>query len=242
MFGIGKSNADNAISLDEWLQFNGDTEKRRNLFISMSSSLKYIHNRGYYVSSFLPANIDVLDGTYSRVRFNELDTMPDDYKTKTDIVRQNIFDTAFLQIGIYTDCLPYLKRDFLVDNFDEFSTFLPSTDIPYYKGVVQRGANVYLVDFCNELRNRELSALGASLDGDNNQSSNISNMGQSSSKGNKMLSKSNGKSILSDDQYSSIYDLNKTKDAAFVSFLLIPLFVSAFGIIFTVLAWLLHIS
>lgn len=241
MFGIGKSNVDNTVSLDEWLQFNSDTEKRRNLFINMSSSLKYIHNRGYYVSSFLPTNIDVLDGATSQVRFNELDIMPDDYKIKTDIVRQNIFDTAFLQIGIYTDCLPYLRRDFLVDNFDEFSTFIPSTDIPYYRGVIQRGANVYLVDFCNELRNRELAALGASLGDNNNQSSNVG-INQSNGKGNKILNKSNGKSILSDDQYSSIYDLNKTKDAAFVSFLLIPLFVSAFGIIFTVLAWLLHIS
>lgn len=241
MFGIGKSNVDNTVSLDEWLQFNSDTEKRRNLFINMSSSLKYIHNRGYYVSSFLPANIDVLDGATSQVRFNELDIMPDDYKIKTDIVRQNIFDTAFLQIGIYTDCLPYLRRDFLVDNFDEFSTFIPSTDIPYYRGVIQRGANVYLVDFCNELRNRELAALGASLGDNNNQSSNVG-INQSNGKGNKILNKSNGKSILSDDQYSFIYDLNKTKDAAFVSFLLIPLFVSAFGIIFTVLAWLLHIS
>ena len=70
MFGIGKSNVDNTVSLDEWLQFNSDTEKRRNLFINMSSSLKYIHNRGYYVSSFLPTNIDVLDGSTSKVRFN----------------------------------------------------------------------------------------------------------------------------------------------------------------------------
>ena len=86
-----------------------------------------------------------------------------------------------------------------------------------------------------------MAALGASLGDNNNQSSNVG-ISQSNGKGNKILNKSNGKSILSDDQYSSIYDLNKTKDAAFVSFLLIPLFVSAFGIIFTVLAWLLHIS
>ena len=242
MFGIGRSNADNIVSLDEWLQFNRDTEKRRNLFVNMSSSLKYLHNRGYYVSSFSPTNIDVLDGSNSQVRFNEFDIMPDDYKTKTDIVRQNIFDTAFLQIGIYTDCLPYLKRDFLVDNFDEFSTFLPSTDIPYYKGVVQRGASVYFVDFCNELRNRELAALGESLGTDNKFSQNIGNPGQSSNKGNKRLIRSNGKSVLSDEGYNSIYNLNQKKDAAFVSFLLIPLFVSAFGIIFTVLAWILHIS
>ncbi len=237
-----RSNVDNAISLDEWLQFNGDTEKRRNLFINMSSSLKYIHSRGYYVSSFLPTDIDVLDDTHSQVRFKELGVMPDDYSVKTDIVRQNIFDTAFLQIGIYTDCLPYLKKDFLINNFDEFSTFLPSTDISYYKGVVQRGANVYLVDFCNELRKKELSTLGESLGANNNFSSNPGNIGQSNSKGNKMLTKSNGKSILSDDDYNSIYNFNQKKDAAFVSFLLIPLFVSAFGIIFTVLAWLFRIS
>lgn len=237
-----RSNVDNAISLDEWLQFNGDTEKRRNLFINMSSSLKYIHSRGYYVSSFLPTDIDVLDDTHSQVRFKELGVMPDDYSVKTDIVRQNIFDTAFLQIGIYTDCLPYLKKDFLINNFDEFSTFLPSTDIPYYKGVVQRGANVYFVDFCNELRKKELSTLGESLGANNNFSSNAGNIGQSNSKGNKMLTKSNGKSILSDDDYNSIYNFNQKKDAAFVSFLLIPLFVSAFGIIFTVLAWLFRIS
>lgn len=228
MFSVDKFN-NNAVTLDEWLQFNTSVEKKRNLFIGMSSTLKYIHSNGYYVSSFSPSSIYIIDDSYSKIRFNFLEQMPDDFANRTSIVKQNIFDSAFFQIGIYTDCLNYLKKDFLINNFNDFIPFIPASDISYYRGVVQRGASVYFSDFCNELRNRELSSLGEQIgDGGNTLSG-------------KSLVKSNGKSILSDPQLNSIYHFNQTKDAAFISFLLIPLFVSLFGIVFTLLALILRV-
>lgn len=227
MFSVDRF-SDSGVTLDEWLQFNNSVEKKRNLFIGMSATLKYIHRNGYYVSSFSPSSIYIIGDSDSKIKFNFLKKMPIDYSNRTSIIKQNIFDSVFFQIGIYTDCLNYLKKDFLINNFNDFIPFIPATDVPYYRGIVQRGASVYFSDFCNELRKRELSSLGEQIGNGGNTLSG------------KSLIKSNGKSILSDPQLNSIYHFNQTKDAAFISFLLIPLFVSAFGIVFTLLVLILR--
>ena len=41
-------------------------------------------------------------------------------------------------------------------NFDEFSKFVPEGQGPYYRGVIQRNAPVYLNEFLEEKAKREL--------------------------------------------------------------------------------------
>ena len=74
--------------------------------------------------------------------------------------REDIFRSSFIQIGMYTNSLNYLNPEFLKENFDSFAQFIPQDDVPYYRGVVQRGAGVYLYEFFLEKRKRELEDLG----------------------------------------------------------------------------------
>ena len=50
----------------------------------------------------------------------------------------------------------FQHEDFLKLNFDEFAKFLPDGEAPYYRGVIQRNAPVYLNEFLNEKAKREL--------------------------------------------------------------------------------------
>ena len=59
--------------------------------------------------------------------------------------------------------MKYLNPDFVKENFDEFAQFIPSGDVPYYRGVIQRGASVYFCEFALEKRNRDLADLEKQL-------------------------------------------------------------------------------
>lgn len=216
------------VSLSEWLAFNSNTEEYRKLFIGMSSALKYIHENDYCVLSFNPRDIDILNDDFSQIRFNVLDKMPGDNSEKRMIIKQNVFDHAFLQIGVYTDCLNYLKESFLKSNFNDFVLFLPPDDVSYYRGVVERGASVYFVDYTAELQKRELASLEAELGAEGGASNSRS------------LVKSNGKSILTDEKYDAIYKLNNSiNEAAFVSFFVVPVVVAFLGIAFAIVAFIM---
>lgn len=231
---VDKFGDDNSltVSLSEWLRFNNSDDKLRVLFKGMSSALKYVHSRGYYVSSFSLDKVDILNNSFDQIRFNELDMLPDDYASRREIVRNNIFNEASLAVGIYSNCLPYLNFNFLKSNFNEFTPFLPESDIPYYRGVIERGSCVYFSDFLGELKKREISALEV----DSNEGSKIS--------GGRSLVKSNGHSLSDDNSnYDSIYhQLKNGKETAFISFLVIPALVSIIGVVFTILAWVMSFS
>lgn len=234
------SNNNATISLNDWINSEYDIDAAREIFIYMSSALKYIHNKGYYVSSFYPVDIDILNGAINQIRFNGLEKMPDDKAVRKQIVKNNIYSSAFLQIGIYSNCLEYLKSSFLRENFDKFSELLPVEDIPYYKGVVLSGFSVYFDDYVVERRKRELNEL--------KKTTGTSDEGYGSSK---RLIKTNG-SISSDEESirsfnfdfsnkevnGSIYKQLRSglEDAAFVSFLIIPALVSIGAIIFAIVA------
>lgn len=234
------SNNNATISLNDWINSEYDIDTAREIFIYMSSALKYIHNKGYYVSSFYPVDIDILNGAINQIRFNGLEKMPDDKAVRKQIVKNNIYSSAFLQIGIYSNCLEYLKSSFLRENFDKFSELLPVEDIPYYKGVVLSGFSVYFDDYVVERRKRELNEL-KNMTG-------TSDEGYGSSK---RLIKTNG-SISSEEESirsfnfdfsnkevnGSIYKQLRSglEDAAFVSFLIIPALVSMGAIIFAIVA------
>ena len=154
--------------------------------------------------------------------------LPDDYSTKSEMIKEDIFNSSLLQIGIYTNSLKYLKPEFLRENFDSFAQFIPSGDVPYYRGVVQRGAAVYLSEFAEEKANRDLMDLEKQLDEGGNST-------------NKTLVKASDKRIDVDSVNSKINDqiykqINGMNEAAFVNSLLIP------AIVISVLAILLALG
>ena len=205
------------VSLGKWLTTCGSAEELRAFFLNLDSAMKYIHDKGYFIESF---------------RFDLLDAMPDDFQIRRDIVKENIRLSAFLQIGIYANCLQYLRPEFLKSNFDDFAQFLPEGDIPYYRGVIERNASVYFTDFALEKKKRDLVALENEVNGNE--------------KGKQLVKDNDVNSMFKnyDSMNSRVNDriykqLSSMSDGAFISFLVIPgvlLLISVVMIVIVLLA------
>lgn len=224
-----------SIKLQAWLGDFHSEEELREVFINMDLAMKYIHVRDFCILSFHPKDIELLNNTVNQVKFSQLMKMPDSIEDKKELVREDIYSSSFLQIGIYSKCLEYLKPSFLKENFDRFTTFLPEGDIPYYKGIVERGASVYFSEYAAEKKKRDLQTLETQFEE------------EGVSKGRSMV-KSNGKSLTADDMFEqnakindSIYRELITKDAAYVHFLIYPVIVFLIGLLIPLLIYLFHL-
>lgn len=227
---LQKNKETSRLTLRDWLINYYDKDNLGILFANMDSAMKYIHNKGYCIRSFNPKDIEILNNSLSQIRFNALMMMPSDLGARKTIVREDVGKSTFLQIGIYARCLNTLTPDFLKKNFNEFTTFLPEDMVPYYRGVVERDASVYLGDYLKEKRKRDLEALEKEVGG---------SMGGAS--GDKRLVKSNAAgALLEYDSMNtkvndSIYkQLSGISDAAFISFLMVPTIIAILGLIFAI--------
>ena len=148
-----------AVSLKDWFHESHSEEEYRNLFVYMSLAMKYIHDQGYYITSFALDSIELLNNSIKQVKFDQLSELPSNFSDQKKIIHDNIFLSAVLQIGVYANCLQYFTTetmDFLKENFESFSIFLPENDVPYYKGIIERGASVYLSSYVGERKKRDL--------------------------------------------------------------------------------------
>ena len=157
-----------SITLYDWVgqdtEYGTKTEEQlKEVFINLDKALKYIHNHGYYIASFDPRQIELINGETNKVKFNKLLPLPMDYSKSNEMKKSDIFLSSCLQIGLYTNTLKYLNVDYLKDNFDAFAANMPSDDVPYYRGVIERGASVYLCEFLNEKSVRDLKKLEEEL-------------------------------------------------------------------------------
>lgn len=236
-----KVHPDKVMTLSEWLQKYHMQEDLQNLFVNMDIAMKYIHDQGFYIESFALDRIKLLNDSIRLIRFENLAPFPNDITQQKELVRNNIFWSAVLQIGVYANCIQYFNTDtmqFLKENFNQFSMFLPQEDVPYYKGVIERGASVYYSAFVGERKKRELKELDKQLSGVD---------GGVNSRG-KVLVKSNGLAELSaedliphnEKENGVIYkDLSK-KEAAFARALIYPIMILIFGLTILLLSYLLQ--
>ena len=236
-----KVHPDKVMTLLEWLQKYHMQEDLQNLFVNMDIAMKYIHDQGFYIESFALDRIKLLNDSIRLIRFENLAPFPNDITQQKELVRNNIFLSAVLQIGVYANCIQYFNTDtmqFLKENFNQFSMFLPQEDVPYYKGVIERGASVYYSAFVGERKKRELKELDKQLSGVD---------GGVNSRG-KVLVKSNGLAELSaedliphnEKENGVIYkDLSK-KEAAFARALIYPIMILIFGLTILLLSYLLQ--
>lgn len=221
-----KDNISDAESLDSWISSFRDVEEMREIFLNMDRAMKYLHDRGYCIKSFDPCNIQILNNSINQIKFDIL-PLPDDYVEKKKYIKEDIYNSSFIQIGLYSKCLPYLKRDFLKNNFDKFSQFLPDGDVPYYRGVIDRGASVYFCEYAMEKVNRDLAALETELAGEGASL----NSGRTKSKN---LFDDTG---INDKINDAIYkQLGNKRDAAFVSLLLFPTAILVLGVVFALIS------
>lgn len=156
----------NTITLNNWIKESHSDDERKELFLSMDMAMKYVHDRGYCIKTFNPKEIELLDGSISKVKFNTLLEMPLDNEYQKKLMREDIFNSSMLQVGIYSNCLDYISKSFIKDNFDSFLVFLPEVDAPYYRGVIERDAMIYFSEFEVERRKREINDLEKQVAGD----------------------------------------------------------------------------
>lgn len=225
-----KASESNATSLSSWINSYRDEEEMREIFLNMDRAMKYLHDRGYCVKSFDPRNIQILNNSIDQIKL-EILPLPDDYAERKKYIKEDIYNSSFIQIGLYSKCLPYLKREFLKSNFDRFSEFLPEGDVPYYRGVIDRGASVYFCEYAMEKANRDLVALEKELAGEG--------MSLSSSTTKTPLGDVNVNTRINDGIYKQ---LSSKREAAFVTFLLFPTAILVLGIVLALISLIISLG
>lgn len=198
-------------------------EELKEVFVNLDKALKYLHNHGYYVVSFDPRNIEILNEQTDQIKFNYIKSLPIAYNESAEKKKYDIFLSACLQIGLYTHTLKYLNVDYLKDNFDEFASNLPSEDVPYYRGIIERGANVYLGEYLTEKSKKDLKKLEEEL-GDEADISTITRG-----------TVDDTNEAINDKIYKQISGL---RDSAFISFFTYPVLIIGIITIFFVITWL----
>lgn len=216
-----------STSLDSWIKSFRDEEEMREIFLNMDRAMKYLHDRGYCVKSFDPRNIYILNNSLDQIKLDII-PLPDDYAVRKQYIKEDIYNSSFVQIGLYSKCLPYLKKDFLKSNFDRFCEFLPEGDVPYYRGVIDRGASVYFCEYAMEKANRDLATLEKELAGEG--------MGLSISKQKNPMGDVNVNTRINDGIYKQ---LSSKREAAFVSLLLFPTALLVVGVIIALISLLI---
>lgn len=218
-------------SLLDWVKNHRSEDEMRDVFLNMDIALKYIHDHGYCIEVFYPNHISILDEKPDHIQFDNLVELSMDPVERKRMIKEDIFHSSLIQIGLYTNTIKSLTPDFLRSNFDEIARFLPEGDVPYYRGVVQRGASVYFNEYAIEKMNRDLEQLNQEL--------------QETEGGNSLQKKPThyeSGPINNDKINDSIYkQINGLRDVAFISYLLIPTlaFVSLFIIAF--ISWVLSL-
>ena len=130
-----------------------------------------------------------------------------------------------MQIGLYSDMLDNLKPSFLKENFEEFKFCIPEQDYPYYEGIIVRNANVYYHEYIDEKTKRDIKKLQEDVGTSN---SKVSSFQQSKST-------AIGKA-MADKETKKLYSPIDKPEAAFVSFLILPIAMILLGIILSIVA------
>ena len=232
--------ADNyeSIPLDLWIMNHPKEEDIRTVFINMDIALKYIHEHGYCIEVFYPSEIEILNNELDHIQFKKLIELSRDPAIKQQMIKEDLFNSALMQIGLYfysdglglsiNTILYNLKPEILKENFDAYSQVIPEGDTPYYRGIILRGATVYLCEFVQEKNNRELQELEKQLAPDDQK--NFEPV---------QIKKVPSNNKVNDNIYRQI---NGLRDAAFISVLTIPTVIIIVMIIIMIFSWVISIG
>ncbi len=149
-----KNNDTNVTSVQEWIQFNTSEDDFKELFFNMGMTMKFLHEKGYCIKTFNLGEIEVLNDSVKLIRYKTLLKMPDDKNYHEELIHEDVYNSAFMQVSLYTNC-NNLNPHFLKNNFDSFETFLPEDDCGYYRGILKNGSNIYYSDYVFEKKKRQ---------------------------------------------------------------------------------------
>lgn len=226
------------VNLFEWtgldgVKFTRSEEELREVFLNEDKAMRYLHEEGFCVDSFDPRDIDLIDGSKNLIRFNKFSKINED---KNRIVNQDIYISACLQIGLYTHTLSILNEKYLKSNYDEFSKYLPQSDVPYYRGVIERNAGVYLCDYAVEKRNRDLRDLQKQLSDENEQ---VKFDEPAPVNNDELVNRT-----VNDRIYKELINKNRSKgvsDFAYIHILLLPTIILSLGIVICLVTYVLNL-
>ncbi len=216
-------------TLDDYTKSYHNNDEYTRLFYVMDSTMKYLHDNGYYIINFNPKNIIVglNDGTCNLVNFNSIDVIDDD---RTNKVNNNIYNLAFLEVGLLSETLNYLRPDFLKQNFSQFKIFIPDALVNYYQMILVNGGHHYLSEYLEIKNKQEITKLTKSLEEDGG-----------SSRGRSYV-KSTGHYGNDDNNVVDFPSIPKKKDndiAAFVTNYALAFVVLASSLLIPIIAFLL---
>lgn len=221
-------------SLSEWISMHPAETDMQIVFLNMDKALKYIHDHDYCVGDFAPSSIIVLENSPKYIQFVKLYQLPIDPVESKKMIKEDIFTSSILQICFYMNMpVKDMNIAFLKENFDSFAQFLPSSDVPYYRGVVLRGASVYLCEFYIERRNREFENLNKEF-------------GETEGNGRSLVKSSLNRIDFENDTNKRINDIiykqiNGLRDVAFVNYMLIVTIVLFTLFVFGMIGWILSL-
>ena len=219
-------------TLDQWIRTHSTEEEMREVFLNMDRALKYIHDHDYCIYVFHPSEIEVLENSPDHINFRKLMELPSDINKRKTMIKEDIFNSTLIQISFYgainSEKIIYFQPEFLREHFEDLIQFLPNGDVPYYRGVVQRGASVYFCEYALEKRNRDLADLEKQL-------------GEET--GDKQLTPAPQLSegaIINEKINDNIYRrINGLKDKAFVNMLIIPTIALTIILVFAIIGWVI---
>ena len=228
-----KDKKSNVTTLQEWFKDSHSEEEKRELFLYLDFAMKYVHDRGYCVLTFNPSEIEILNNSIKQVKFNTLLKMPeDDIAYQNRLKDEDIFNSAAVQVLLYSKFPLNTKTDFLKEHFDDFVTFLPESDSRYYRGVIQDGASVYFTEFELERVRREEEQLEKEL-------SNLPNQNIDDEKKKKQALV---KMFTNDKINNTIYKkINVVQESAFINVLLYPTVGIVLFLVYTFVCFLIRI-
>ena len=228
-----KDKKSNVTTLQEWFKDSHSEEEKRELFLYLDFALKYVHDRGYCVLTFNPSEIEILNNSIKQVKFNTLLKMPeDDLAYQNKLKDEDIFNSAAVQVLLYSKFPLNTKTDFLKEHFDDFVTFLPESDFRYYRGIIQDGASIYFTEFELERVRREEEQLEKELSDLPNQNKDVEY------KKKQALVKMFSNDKINNTIYKKI---NVVQESAFINILLYPTVGIVLFLVYTFVCFLVRV-
>ena len=229
-FPIKNQHDNERVTLFDWVNRHHSEENMREVFLNMDIAMKYIHDHDYCIQIFYPTNIEVLNNNPDYVLFDNLMELPNDQVERKKLIKEDIFNSSLIQIGMYTNTIRSLTPEFLKENFDEIARFVPEEDVPYYRGVVLRGASVYFNEYALERMHMDLEKLEKQIAESDGEKSSTKEF------------KYSNEPLTNDKINDSIYkQINGLKDVAFISYLLIPTIILITLFILSFITWILSL-
>lgn len=202
-----------------------DLEEIKKFFLAFDKRMKMYHEHNYVITSFKLKDIVVYESIYNGQNVYDVDFKDYTESSNTDITpKNNIFYAACLAVGVYNNCLSYINPDkpqYLKNNFYQFAENIPTDVVSYYRGVIERDADVYLTEFVTTSKQQEIDRMKREMEQ------------QNESEQRKNIQVSKPKSSIQNDTWG-------TSDAAFSSVALFPILFSILGILIPILFCLFY--